>query len=154
MQIWLKITINIYMVRIMNKVFVDTGGWVGLFNKRDKFHLQAQSIYKDIKSNKFLLLTSDYVIDEALTLIRMRRNAEVAIQFGEALFNSKIANIINVNSDLFYQSWLNFKKFQDKSFSFTDVTTLTLMQTMKIKFLFGFDEQMFQTGLAKNTKFS
>ena len=33
----------------VQKIFIDTGGWVALFVKNDKYHNKATSIFDDLK---------------------------------------------------------------------------------------------------------
>jgi len=49
--------------------FVDTGAWVALFVEVDVHYLSAQQW---LDSNHDRLVTSDYVVDEVLTLINAR----------------------------------------------------------------------------------
>lgn len=133
----------------MNKIFVDTGGWVGLFNKKDKFHKEANGIYAKIKSDRLTIYTSDYVVDETLTLIKKRGNSADAIVAGEALMESKVVNIINIDADLFNKAWLNFQRYCDKDLSFTDASTVTVMNNLKIMNLFAFDNSLISLGFVK-----
>ncbi len=133
----------------MNKIFIDTGGWVGLFNKRDKFHQGASQIYKKIKANKLEIYTSDYIIDETVTLIKSHSNSDAAINAGNALMRSQLVNIINVDANIFNKTWLNFQKYKDKDYSFTDVSTISIMHELKIIHLFAFDDNLINFGFVK-----
>lgn len=43
--------------------FVDTSAWYALFDKDDNNHAQANHFYEN---NAFPLVTTDYILDEAL----------------------------------------------------------------------------------------
>ena len=51
----------------MRKICVVTGTWIALAERNDVHHLQASAIADELGRAKTLLITSDYVLDEALT---------------------------------------------------------------------------------------
>jgi len=131
----------------MEKVFVDTSGWVALFVDNDQNHKKAVSIFEDIKSLKSLIYTSDYIIDETITTIMARGNHKQSVSAGEALFTSKIIKIIHVSADYLQAAWELYQKYKDKSFSFTDVTSFVIMNNLGIRKAFGFDREFLQAGI-------
>nr|MDO8080323.1 hypothetical protein [Candidatus Freyarchaeota archaeon] len=48
-------------------VFIDTWAWLALANRRDSNHKSAIEGYNEIKEEKCRMVTSDYVLDEAIT---------------------------------------------------------------------------------------
>ncbi len=56
----------------MKKVFVDTGAWYALKNKNDPDHQAVYSIFQNLPATGVVCYTSDYVVDEAVTLTRIR----------------------------------------------------------------------------------
>ena len=67
------------MVKYM-KVFIDTWGWISLFNKREKMYEEVKSWYSGFRSEKGMIYTSDYVLDETFTLLFRRTPFEVAAE--------------------------------------------------------------------------
>ncbi len=130
----------------MEKVFVDTSGWVALFVANDENHERAVSIFEDLKLSKYLLHTSDYIIDETITTILFRGSHMQSVLAGEALFTSKITTIVHVAPDHLRNAWLHYRKYADKRFSFTDVTSFSIMQELKIRKAFAFDRNFLQAG--------
>ena len=51
-------------------IFVDTGAWIALSDRRDQYHNDAVAIYTRLKRQKERLLTTDYLIDETVTRLR------------------------------------------------------------------------------------
>ena len=131
----------------MEKVFVDTGGWVALFGINDENHKNALPIFESLKKTKALLYTSDYVIDETLTLTMVRGNHTQSVLAGKALFESALVKIVPVAPDYLQGAWELYQKYKDKRFSFTDVTTLTIMKALGIKKIFGFDREFKKVGI-------
>lgn len=131
----------------MEKVFIDTGGWVALFVESDENHEKAVSIFEKIKKQKLEMYTSDYVIDETITTILVRGGHKQSIAAGEALFSSKIMQIINVSPEYVSDTWKLYKKYKDKVFSFTDVSCFIIMKAFDIKKAFSFDREFVQAGI-------
>ena len=131
----------------MEKVFVDTGGWVALFGANDQNHKTAVPIFEGLKKTRALLYTSDYVIDETLTLTAVRGSHAQSVLAGKALFESAVVKIVHVAPDYLQGSWEWYQKYKDKRFSFTDVTTITIMKILGIKKIFGFDREFEKAGV-------
>lgn len=131
----------------MEKIFVDTSGWVALFVKNDKNHKKAVSIFEDIKSSKTLIYTSDYCIDETITTIMVRGGHRQSVFAGGALFTSEIIKIVHVSPDYFQSAWELYQKYKDKEFSFTDVTSFVIMKDIDIRKAFAFDREFLQAGI-------
>ena len=131
----------------MEKVFIDTSGWVALFVENDKYHKKAASIFEEIKNSKAIIYTSDYVIDETITTILVRGSHKQSVLAGEALFISKIIKIIHVCPDYLQVAWELYQKYKDKMFSFTDVTSFVIMKDLNIGKALAFDREVMQAGI-------
>ena len=130
----------------MEKVFVDTSGWVSLFVENDRNHKKAVSIYETLKAGRAGLYTSDYVFDETITTIRVRGNHQQSVIAGEALLSSTIIKMIFVQQAHLQMAWDLYKRYKDKRFSFTDVTSFSIMQDLDIRKAFSFDQDFAQAG--------
>lgn len=131
----------------MEKVFVDTSGWVALFVGNDQNHEKAVSIFDSLKASRNLIHTSDYIIDETITTILARGNHKQSVLAGAALFTSKIIKLVHVTPAHLARAWALYQKYSDKKFSFTDVTSLCLMQELGIRKAFSFDREFSQAGI-------
>ncbi len=58
----------------MNKILVDSGPLIALFDSSDQYH---QTTVKFIKTNQFLLITTIASITETLHLLDFNRNAQL-----------------------------------------------------------------------------
>ena len=111
----------------MESIFVDTGGWYALADADDQHH---EAVRGWLIQNALPLLTTDYVFDETVTLIRRRRGHREAVQFGEKLRSSTLAQITPVTVEDREAAWEIFKKFRDQKFSFTDCTSFAVMKRL------------------------
>lgn len=56
----------------MKQHFVDTSGWMMLSDSADPGHEDAVAVRHSWLEERGVLVTTDYVMDETLTLLRMR----------------------------------------------------------------------------------
>ncbi len=52
-----------------NGLFIDTWGWIVIFNKRERRHCEVNEFYQNLRINGGAVVTSDYVLDETITLL-------------------------------------------------------------------------------------
>ena len=122
-------------------VFVDTGIFVALRNADDELHGRSAELMRcALKSEFGRVYTSDYVIDEAVTtaLVRTRKHT-FAVDLGNYILESPRIIKLRVDENSFKEAWEKFKLFKDKPLSFTDCTSLALVEKFGIKQLLSFD---------------
>ena len=68
-------------------IFVDTGAWFSAFVPNDADHVMADAW---LETNTDLLVTTDYVIDELLTLMKIRGEFQRALRLGADLFAERL----------------------------------------------------------------
>jgi predicted nucleic acid-binding protein len=122
------------------KLFVDTSAWLALNDKNDQYHGEAVSRSAKIKQQKIQLVTSEYVLDESITIIRYRVSHRAAVIFGDALMSSTIVSIEDIADAERLKAWALFKKYGDKELSFTDCTSFALMMKLGLQKAFAFDD--------------
>jgi len=124
-------------------IFVDTGAWFAAIVPSDPNHARAASW---IAANTSPLITTDYVVDETLTLLRARGERTRAIALGEKFFNSNLATLHKVTPDDLRRAWEVFRRFDDKDWSFTDCTSKFIIEHLGITEAFAFDHHFTQFG--------
>jgi len=136
---------------IYNSVFIDTWGWLTLACSKEKKHTEVKEIYKNITMGKIRIYTSNYVIDELITLLFRRTHYTEAFNFIEAILKSskmKCITIEQITEECFEAAWVLRKKFSDKpDISFTDFTSMALMQGLNINHIITDDRHFFKAGL-------
>jgi len=126
-------------------IFVDTSAWFATVVPSDADH-HAASLW--VSQNTQTLLTTDYVIDETLTLLRTRREAQRAISLGEAFFSNGLTTIYYLTEEDVWQTWQTFHQFADKNWSFTDCASKVVIEKLKLTQAFSFDRHFRQFGSA------
>ena len=132
-------------------VFIDTWGWLALGHRRDARHQEIKALYKELRSGGAHIYTTDYVLDEVITLVFRREAFEEAVRFMEGIFRSAEEGWLTVEritSDRFASAWNLRKRFQDKpNISFTDLTSMVVMERRGIKQALTKDEHFVQVGM-------
>ena len=124
-------------------IFVDTGAWYASLVPTDPEHARAA---RWLAANHSPLLTTDYVIDETLTLLRARGERKRALLLGARFFEQRLAEIHKVTPSDLVLAWRTFEQFDDKGWSFTDCTSKVVMEQLNIEVEFAFDHHFHQFG--------
>ncbi len=127
-------------------IFVDTAAFLAIENLRDTHHAEALTYQRSCLKKEKPLVTSDYVLDETYTIIRVRAGHAIAVQFGEALRASRLIRVEYVTPETIESAWHIFKRFTEHEFSFTDCTSFVLMERLGIETAFTFDAHFRQYG--------
>lgn len=130
----------------MKPFFVDTSSWCAVYDRSDDYHHKAYSFWQ--KASKVLgaLYTSDYIIDETLTLLKIRMGHKAAVEFGQLILASEVVKVVPVTPTRWQKAWELFVKYEDKDFSFTDCASFVIMQELGLKEAFAFDHHFEQMG--------
>ena len=124
-------------------IFVDSGAWIALLDRRDQYHSDAVAIYSDLIQQNTQLLTTDYVIDETATRLRYRVNHPIAVEFLDLIESSKATGALTVaaiDSTLFQEAEELFRQYDTARLSFTDCTSFAICQQHNISEAFAFDQ--------------
>ena len=124
-------------------IFVDTGAWYASIVVDDQHHLSAR---RWLDTNAQPLLTSDYIVDEALTLLQMRGHGPAAMELGRMLFAGELAELVLITEEDLREAWRTFGQFADKQWSFTDCTSRAVMRRLNLTHDFTFDHHFRQFG--------
>jgi predicted nucleic acid-binding protein len=124
-------------------IFVDTNAWFASMVPWDANHAAATAW---LAHNKLPLLTTDYVADETLTLLRIRKEHALAVQFGVHLFAGRLGQLHYLTPADIADAWEIFVRFKDKDWSFTDCTSKAVMEKLGITTAFSFDYHFHQFG--------
>jgi hypothetical protein len=126
----------------MHAVFVDTSAWYALAADKDVNH----SLARNFLAESNILVTTNFIIDETITLTRVRVGYKSALWMGNRLWSGQLAAIISVTRDDEQSAWQLFKQYNDKRFSFTDCTSFAVMSRLGLADAFTFDADFIQTG--------
>jgi predicted nucleic acid-binding protein len=126
-------------------VFVDTGFWIALFDRRDRNHPFAKNSLKPILEI-YRLYLSDFIIFETITYLNCSiKSHSLALRFLAKAQEPTLTTLV-VDEVIKAQALESFQKYSDKDLSITDCTSFALMLQKGIQLYAGFDDHFQQVG--------
>ena len=121
-------------------IFVDTGAWFAVAVRSDPDHEAAM---RWLGRNREPLITTDYVLAETATLIRMRdktaRGHRLAVRVTSSILRQQAAILQDVTAADLQKALQVFRNYSDHFFSFVDCTSFAVMERLGIIHAFAFD---------------
>ena len=135
----------------MAQLFVDTWGWLTLRDKREHRHGDMARVFEAFQQPEHRIFTSDFVLDEAFTLLFRRLSFAIARESMESL----VAGVeegslvsIPITGARFKTAQALRIRYEDKpTISFTDLTSMAVMQEFNIQKILTEDSHFVQVGL-------
>ena len=133
----------------MKRLFVDTSGWMAMADASDPVHVDCLATRDNWLELGGILITSDYVVDETLTLIRMRLGIHAAEKWWRIYSGSPRCMTERITVDRIEKAVQWFFKWQDHAFSFTDCTSFVVMRELGILSALTTDGHFTRAGFKK-----
>lgn len=130
----------------MNAEFVDTDGWMACADRSDPAHLACTAARDATLEAGRILITTDFVVDETLTLIRFRLGLAAANAWWQQIDGSARLRWERVENDRFERARHLFSHYRDKDLSFTDCTSFTIMRELRLTTVITTDGHFRQVG--------
>jgi len=139
---------------VAKTAFVDTAGFMMLADASDPDHERAKAFRDDWLEQGGVLVSTDYVLDETLTLVRMRLGLDAAESFWNAVEGSSRLRWEPIDGARAERARRWFFRWRDKAFSFTDCTSFVVMKERKLRIALTSDRHFAQAGfqLAPRTR--
>jgi predicted nucleic acid-binding protein len=135
------------------KLFIDTWGWLALADRREARHQSVAKFYAERSRARGRVVTSNFVLDEFFTLLFGRRPFAEASRFSNALLASPNVTVELVGHERFEAAFELRLKLADKPrISFTDLTSMIIMQELGILDVMTADDHFQQVGLGFRTQ--
>lgn len=130
----------------MKGLFVDTAGWMACADTADPAHLAAREARDAALRRGVLLVTTDYVMDETLTLIRLRVSLAAAEAWWKQVESSSRVRWEWIDPSRAEKARHAFFRHRDKDWSFTDCTSLVVMHELRLRQALTTDAHFAQMG--------
>jgi predicted nucleic acid-binding protein len=127
-------------------IYLDTGAFLARYLARDQHHKKAVAAWSEIGRGGLRCFTSNFVLDETLTLLGRRAGYRFAAQRARLLYASRILTILRPGREDELEAVEDFEKFADQKVSFTDCISWILMRRNKLRRAFSFDEHFQMAG--------
>lgn len=127
---------------------MDTWGWLVLADRGESLHPLVTSFYAERTRRTGQIFTSDYVLDELFTILFSRLPFESASRFADGVLRSPFITIERITTERFQEAWDLRRKFSDKPrISFTDLTSIAVMNELGISDVLTADKHFAQVGM-------
>jgi len=129
----------------LSKVFVDTGAFIALLDKRDGFHEAAKAFYLSV-SKRASLVTTLLIVAEAYTWLRYHGDFNLALRFLQAVEKASESGILTViypDTAICEKGRAVLEKYRDQKLSYTDAVSFAMIETLQISDVFGFDSHFY-----------
>jgi predicted nucleic acid-binding protein len=130
----------------MKGLFVDTAGWMACADAADPAHVQSRDARDTALAGGELLVTTDFVVDETLTLMRIRLGLAAAEAWWRQIDGSARLRWERIDGARFERARLLFFQYRDKGFSFTDCTSFAVMRELRLARALSTDRHFRQAG--------
>ena len=130
-------------------MFVDTAAWYALQTRRDARSSAAQTTWRQLVSSPRSLVTTNVVVGETYTLIRMRHGYDAAWRFIGSLDRTRRLARHHVTPDIEAQAYLILRQYEDQDFSYEDATSFAFMRWAGITEAFAFDAHFATAGFSR-----
>ena len=127
-------------------LFVDTGGWLGVLDPKDKYHPQATDFFRQALSTYAALITTNLVIAETYINIRRHSSHDKAIAFLNLIETSSRIQCVWSDQELEMRAREILRLYQDQDFSYADAVSFALMQHEGLTDAFAFDRHFHTMG--------
>src|SRR5713101_716114 len=130
----------------MKALFVDTAGWVACADGADPAHRRCCEARDSALEAGQTLVTTDYVVDETLTLVRLRLGLSAAERWWQQVDRIPRLRWERIDTDRFEKGRQLFFQYRDKDFSFTDCTSFVTMREIRLTHALTTDRHFRQMG--------
>ncbi len=128
-------------------IFVDTSAWFALLYDRASERPEATTTFADIESGRYgAPVTTDYVLDETFTLLRLRAGLAPVARLSALLRESPSIRRVRIGEAAFEESLRLMLSQPDKKWSFTDCTSFVTMRETRIPRAFTWDHNFAEAG--------
>lgn len=115
-------------------IFVDTGFFFALASEKDPDHARVLEVWQGFRGRRLpeLLVTTNHVVMECITLTRVRIGHQAAVVMGERLYSEKMARVQRATVEDERAAFEYLKKHRDKEYSAVDCLSFVVMDKLGI----------------------
>ena len=128
-------------------IFVDASAWIAYELPDDRKHEAAVAAMRLARRGQFgSLVTSDYVLSESLTTVRMDGGMEAADRLATRVWESERVRFLWTSPESYRAAWQRMRAYRDKAWSLTDCISFVHMADLGIRKAHAFDRNFREAG--------
>jgi predicted nucleic acid-binding protein len=123
-------------------IFVDTSFFVALLLPKDDHYSQAVQAIEEFDRCRLsdVLLTTNNVVLETITVALYEGHHKAAVRAGELLYGGTMARVYRTTSEDEQEAFAYLRRHQDKKYSAVDCLSFVVMLKHEITEAFAFDD--------------
>jgi predicted nucleic acid-binding protein len=123
-------------------IFVDTSFFVALLLPKDAHHSRAVQAIEDFEGRRLsdVLLTTNNVVLETITVARYEGQHKEAVRAGELLYGGTMARLYRTTAEDEQEAFAYLRRHDDKKYSAVDCLSFVVMLKHGINEAFSFDD--------------
>ncbi len=130
----------------MRRILLDSSALVAMADQRDPDHAAVAGFILTVKG-QVSLITTDYVLDETVTVVKKRYGYGPAVRLGRKLRASDFCRYYLLTPEDEALAWAIFEKYDDKAWSYTDCSCLAVVQRLRLDGILSLDSHFRQMGV-------
>ena len=130
-------------------IFVDTGAFIARHVVKDQYHRDALPIWNRIQREKIRCFTSNFVVEETVTLLARRTGYAFAERVARILYSSRDLEILRSDRRTELSALEFFHTYADQEVGFVDCVSFVLMHTHRLAQVFCFDRHFDIPGFSR-----
>lgn len=131
------------------RIFVDTGAWFAAQVIDDAHHEKAAGVLTSLVALPTVLITTNHIVGETYTLLRVTRGYEAARMFLDSLEASARVERLFVGEDVEARAFAILDRYREHEFNFVDATSFAVMRSERIRHAFAFDSHFTVAGFLR-----
>ncbi|MDZ4659902.1 MAG: PIN domain-containing protein [Bythopirellula sp.] len=129
-----------------SEIFIDSGAFYAMLDPNEHWHKEVKRQIESLIGEKARFVTSDYVLDETITLLQSRGLSYLVEHWIEDVIFGNSCEIVWMDRQKFDVVRQFFTKHSDKQWSFTDCFSFCVMKERKIRRALAADKHFKQAG--------
>lgn len=124
-------------------IFLDTGYFIALVNRRDQYHAQAVQLSVGYENSQFL--TTDAVLLEVGNALS-RSHKSTAIELVSTVMEDASSTIVHLTPEWFGAAFERYRHYADQHWGLVDCFSFVVMQQYGLHQVLTFDQHFAQAG--------
>jgi len=129
-------------------VFVDSGAWIALRSRRDRYHVEADRLFRHAVARRISLVTTNLVIAETHRLTLFRAGVEPASRALDRIDASPSVTVRFTTGEDHAAALRWLERLKPRPVTYTDAISFAVMEASGCRDVLGFDDDFAAAGFS------
>jgi len=107
---------------------------------------RARTLLRRLRTESVGLVTTEWVLAEAVTLLKARGAVDHALALGQAIQAGHLGYLVESTPERRRRAWELFVRYRDRRVGWVDCASFAVMEELGLGQFFGFDEDFVRAG--------